>query len=78
MVLALISGLERFYTSLDWHTRGICNSALDRLVYENEKIFLEEDHLAAIWNLYFLLGSIPPSSTNFPDRIVIIKVFYKT
>ncbi|KAJ3415514.1 RNA polymerase II associated protein 1 [Chytridiales sp. JEL 0842] len=47
--------------------------ALTRIVYENEKVFLEEDHLAAIWNLYFSLGSIPLISKVFPDRCVIIK-----
>jgi hypothetical protein len=46
---------------------------LVRLVFENEKIFQEEDNLAAIWNLFFLLGSTPHDSTTIQDRIVIIK-----
>ncbi|KND03924.1 uncharacterized protein SPPG_01373 [Spizellomyces punctatus DAOM BR117] len=73
MAVALVAGLECFYTCPDWTVRGVCNSALARLVYENDKIFLEEDQLAAIWNLYFSLHSIPIISKVFPDRIVIVK-----
>lgn len=73
MVIALVAGLEYFRSDSDWHTRGICNSALVRLVFENDKIFQEEDNLAAIWNLFFSLGSIPQSSTVIQDRIVIIQ-----
>ncbi|KAJ3033939.1 hypothetical protein HK097_004674, partial [Rhizophlyctis rosea] len=73
MVIAVVAGLEIFHTCPDWTARGICNSALARLVFENEKIFLEEDQLAAIWNLFFSLNSIPLISKIFPDRIVIIK-----
>ena len=74
MVIAVVAGLEIFHTCPDWTARGICNSALARLVFENEKIFLEEDQLAAIWNLFFSINSIPLISKIFPDRIVIIKV----
>ncbi|KAI8822501.1 armadillo-type protein [Fimicolochytrium jonesii] len=73
LAVALVAGLECFYTCPDWTVRGTCNSALARLVYENAKIFLEEDQLAAIWNLFFSLHSIPLISKVFPDRIVIIK-----
>lgn len=73
MVIALVAGLECFHQGTDWHTRGICNTALIRLVFENDKTFQEEDNLAAIWNLVFLLGSMSPSSTAIQDRIVIIK-----
>ncbi|KAJ3014030.1 hypothetical protein HKX48_005388 [Thoreauomyces humboldtii] len=73
MVVALVAGLECFYTCPDWTVRGICNSALARLVYENAKIFLEEDQLAAIWNLFFSLHSVPLICKIFPDRIVIVK-----
>ncbi|KAJ3041918.1 hypothetical protein HDV00_008427 [Rhizophlyctis rosea] len=73
MVVAVVAGLEIFHTCPDWTARGICNSALARLVFENEKIFLEEDQLAAIWNLFFSISSIPLISKIFPDRIVIIK-----
>ncbi|KAJ3101339.1 hypothetical protein HDU97_001433 [Phlyctochytrium planicorne] len=73
MAIAFVAGLECFFTCIDWSVRSICISALTRLVYENEKVFLEEDHLSAIYNLYFSLGSIPLLSKIFPDRIVIIK-----
>ncbi|KAJ3300091.1 hypothetical protein HK104_004560 [Borealophlyctis nickersoniae] len=73
MAVALVAGLECFYTCPDWTVRGICNSALARIVYENEGVFLEEDHLAAIWNLFFSINSIPLISKVFPDRVVIIK-----
>ncbi|KAI9106007.1 armadillo-type protein [Phlyctochytrium arcticum] len=73
MAVALVAGLECFYTCPDWTVRGICNTALARIVYECDKIFLEEDQLAAIWNLFFSLHSIPLFSKVFPDRIVIIK-----
>ncbi|KAJ3290685.1 hypothetical protein HDU76_007369 [Blyttiomyces sp. JEL0837] len=73
MAMAFVAGLECFFVSVDWTVRGICISALTRLVYENEKLFMEDDHLAAIWNLHFSLGSIPLFSKVFPDRIVIIK-----
>jgi hypothetical protein len=74
MALALVSGLEYCHINSPWQIRGICNAALARIVLQNEKLFVEEDNLAAIWNLYFLLGSASQSSTIFPDRIVIIKV----
>jgi hypothetical protein len=74
MAVALAAGLECFLTINDWNVRGVCISALTRLVYENEKVFLEEDHLAAIWNLHFSMGLIPMISKIFPDRIVIIRV----
>eukprot|EP00842_Homolaphlyctis_polyrhiza_P003152 jgi/Hompol1/3838/HPOL_003403-RA len=73
MVLAMVAGLECYYDSLDWHVRGICYAAMARLVLENEMTFLQEDHLAAIWNLYFSLNSIPLISNIFPDRIIILK-----
>ncbi|TPX59062.1 hypothetical protein PhCBS80983_g02729 [Powellomyces hirtus] len=73
MVVAIVAGLECFYTCPEWTVRGICNSALARLVYENAKIFLEEDQLGAIWNLFFSLNSVPLISKIFPDRIVIIR-----
>ncbi|KAJ3148056.1 hypothetical protein HDU89_004901 [Geranomyces variabilis] len=73
MVVAIVAGLECFYSCPDWTVRGTCNSALARLVYENAKIFLEEDQLAAIWNLFFSLHSVPLISKIFPDRIVIVK-----
>ncbi|KAJ3213498.1 Jouberin [Dinochytrium kinnereticum] len=73
MAIAFVAGLECFFTCVDWTVRGICISALTRLVYENEKVFLEEDHLSAIYNLFFSLGSIPLISKIFPDRLVIIK-----
>ncbi|KAJ3090469.1 hypothetical protein HK102_003650 [Quaeritorhiza haematococci] len=69
MAVALVAGLECFYTSTDWNVRGICISALTRLVYENEKIFLEEDH--------HILSIFPTPCVArvdmFTDRIVIIK-----
>ncbi|KAL2913671.1 hypothetical protein HK105_206831 [Polyrhizophydium stewartii] len=80
MVIALVAGLECFYSSPDWRVRGICNAALARLVFENQQTFLEEDHhilfdlaCPAIWNLLFSLTSIPLISNVFPDRIVILK-----
>lgn len=45
MVVAVVAGLECFHSSNDWHIRGICNTALARLVIENAKIFVEEDNL---------------------------------
>lgn len=74
MAIAFVAGLECFNTSNDWRVRGICNAALARLVFENDLIFVQEDHLAAIWNLYFSLQSIPLISKVFPDRLVILKV----
>ncbi|KAJ3064614.1 hypothetical protein HDU98_011984, partial [Podochytrium sp. JEL0797] len=73
MAIPLVAGLEAFFMCLDASVRGICISALTRIVFENDRVFLEEDHLAAIWNLYFSLGSIAMISRVFPDRIVIIK-----
>ncbi|KAJ3084110.1 hypothetical protein HDU99_003321 [Rhizoclosmatium hyalinum] len=73
MSIPLVAGLEAFFTCLDSSVRGICISALTRIILENERVFLEEDHLAAIWNLYFALGSIAMISRVFPDRIDIIK-----
>lgn len=73
MAIALVAGLECFFACVDWSVRGICISALTRIVYENEKIFQEEDQLSAIWNLYFSLGSIPLISKVFPDRVVIVR-----
>ena len=73
MVIALVAKLENFHKNLNWHTRGICISALIQLVNENEKIFQEEDNLAAIWNLFFLLGAVSHISPVVLDRIVIIQ-----
>ncbi|KAI9362464.1 armadillo-type protein [Zopfochytrium polystomum] len=73
MAIALAAGLECFFTCSDWMVRGICISALARIIYENEKVFVEEDQLSAVWNLYFSLESIPLFSKVFPDRLVIIK-----
>ncbi|KAI9005894.1 armadillo-type protein [Gaertneriomyces semiglobifer] len=72
MAVALVAGLECFYTCPDWGVRGVCNTALAQIVFENERTFLGEDQLAAIWNLFFSLHSIPLISKVFPDRIVII------
>ncbi|KAI8922787.1 armadillo-type protein [Entophlyctis helioformis] len=76
MVIAMVAGLECFHSASDWRVRGICNAALARLVFENEQTFLQEDHLAAIWNLYFSLTSIPLMYKVFPDRIVILKALH--
>ncbi|KAI9350180.1 armadillo-type protein [Obelidium mucronatum] len=73
IAIPIVAGLEAFFTCLDSSIRGICITALSRIVFENDRVFLEEDHLAAIWNLYFSLGSIGMMSKVFPDRIVIIK-----
>ncbi|KAJ3242402.1 hypothetical protein HDU78_001407 [Chytriomyces hyalinus] len=73
MAIPLVAGLEAFFTCLDPNIRGICITALTRVVFENGKIFLEEDHLAAVWNLYFSFGSIASITKVFPDRIVLIK-----
>ncbi|KAJ1568770.1 hypothetical protein HK405_014015 [Cladochytrium tenue] len=73
MAIALVAGLECFFTYPDWAVRGVCISALTRIVYENERTFLEEDQLSAVWNLYFSLGSIPLFAKIFPDRVVIIR-----
>jgi hypothetical protein len=49
MVLALAAGYECFYTYSDYNTRAVCVSALTRLIYENEKIFMaEEQHILCI------------------------------
>ncbi|KAJ3269686.1 hypothetical protein HDV01_001114 [Terramyces sp. JEL0728] len=72
MSIAIISGLELYNNSSDWRVRGICNCAIAQLVNENQQKFIHEDRLAAIWNLYFLLGLIPNVSPIFPDRVVII------
>jgi hypothetical protein len=72
MVIALVAGIECFYINSDWQMRGICNTALVRLVFENDKTFQEDDNLAAIWNLFFLLGSMSNSTVALHDRIVII------
>ncbi|KAJ3318939.1 hypothetical protein HDV06_006928 [Boothiomyces sp. JEL0866] len=72
MAIAIISGLELYNNSADWRVRGICNCAIAQLVNENQQKFIHEDRLAAIWNLYFLLGLIPSISPIFPDRVVII------
>lgn len=73
MVIALIAGLECFYLCQDSAVRAICVAALARLVYENEKVFIHDDQLAAIWNLQFSLNSIASVAKSFPDRIVTIK-----
>jgi hypothetical protein len=73
MAVALVTGLECFYTCYDWNVRSVCISALSRIVYENEKIFIEEDQLNAIWNLYFCLNNLPSIDKLFPDRITLIK-----
>jgi len=73
IVVALVAGMECALKDSDWHTRGIINTALVRLVFENDKTFQEDDNLAAIWNLFFLLGTMPTSSIAAQDRIVIIK-----
>ena len=44
MAVAIVAGLECFYNSPNWHLKGICITALARLVFENDKIFLEEDN----------------------------------
>lgn len=74
MSLAFVAGLENFYNNSDYVVRGICVSACARLISENQKVFLEEDNLAAIWNLYFLLMSLPLISKIYPDRLVIVEV----
>ncbi|KAI8809948.1 armadillo-type protein [Cladochytrium replicatum] len=43
MAVAIVAGLECFYSHQDWNFRGICTSALSRIVFENEKQFVEED-----------------------------------
>ncbi|KAJ3352902.1 hypothetical protein HDU83_007559 [Entophlyctis luteolus] len=73
MAINIVAGLETFLSCVDPSIRGVCISALSRIVLENEKVFVEEDHLAAIWNLYLSLGSIAALSKIFSDRIVIIK-----
>ncbi|KAJ3226007.1 hypothetical protein HK099_005713 [Clydaea vesicula] len=78
MVVAIIAGLECFYQCVDWGVRSICVSALTRLVFENEKVFLGEDQLCAIWNLFFSLNSLPQIINSFPDRIVTIETVLET
>jgi hypothetical protein len=73
LAVALVAGLECFYSCPDSSIRGICVTALATMIHENEKIFLQEDQLAAIWNLYFLLCSFPDNSKFYIDRIVVIK-----
>lgn len=74
MAVAIVAGLECFYLCPDSGVRSICISALSRIVFENEKIFMDEDQLAAIWNLYFAINFLPSTIAVFPDRCVVIQV----
>ena len=76
LALAFVAGLEIFYAYPDPLIRGICITALARLIYENNKVFLEEDHLSAVWNLFFVLNATTTSIKPLPDRVVIIEVRY--
>jgi hypothetical protein len=74
MAVAIVAGLECFYSCSDSTVRNICIAALSRLVFENERIFLDEDQLAAVWNLYFALNTCSTiGSLVYPDRTVVIK-----
>ncbi|TPX45274.1 hypothetical protein SeMB42_g04067 [Synchytrium endobioticum] len=79
----MIAALEPFLKSRNWMIRGVAISALTRILYENEKQFDQEEHLAVVWTLFFAFGSagLGSGSTGgishrrnfFPDRIVVIK-----
>ncbi|KAI9141859.1 hypothetical protein BKA69DRAFT_1071625 [Paraphysoderma sedebokerense] len=76
MSVALVAGLECFYTVSNQTIRAVCVTALTRIIHENQKVFLEEDHLAAIWNLFFTLQSEHQASKYYPERLVIIKALH--
>ncbi|ORX86881.1 hypothetical protein BCR32DRAFT_289679 [Anaeromyces robustus] len=70
--LALVSGLECFYTYIDPLVRGICISALTQIINKNEKIFIKDDNMLSFWNLKFSLGAFTKVSNSYPDRICSI------
>ncbi|TPX30748.1 hypothetical protein SmJEL517_g05768 [Synchytrium microbalum] len=72
IALPMISGLESLSKSSNWTTRGASISAMTRILFENEKMFGQDDHLRVVWNLFFTLGS-NSKHRFFPDRIVVIK-----
>ncbi|ORX46647.1 hypothetical protein BCR36DRAFT_356717 [Piromyces finnis] len=71
--LALVSGLECFYTYIDPLVRGICISALTQIINTNEKIFIKDDNMLSFWNLKFSLGAFIKVSNSYPDRICSIR-----
>lgn len=76
MAVQIVTGLECFYSCPDPNIRAICISALSRIVFENGPVFQQDDQLTAVWNLYFCLNTLPMVDRLFPDRIVIIQVFF--
>jgi len=70
--LALVSGLECFYTYVDPLVRGICISALTQIIYTNDKIFTKDDNMLSFWNLKYSLGAFSKVSRSYPDRICSI------
>lgn len=75
MLVPLISGLECYQCCHDWKVRSAANIALSVLILHGTQF--EERHLAAIWNFYFALKSIPLSQKIFPDRFIIIQALDK-
>jgi hypothetical protein len=74
VAIALAAALECCFVSAEFPSRDICITALAQLISENQKVFLEEDQLAAVWNLYFCLHSQSLQARISSIRIVIIKV----
>ena len=74
VAIALVAALECCYVSKEFPCRDICITALAQLLFENQKVFIEEDQLAAVWNLYFCLHSQSLQARFSSLRLVIVKV----
>ncbi|KXS12168.1 ARM repeat-containing protein [Gonapodya prolifera JEL478] len=73
MAVSLVAALECFYSHSDQSVRSVCVAALTELIFQNQRNFVEEDRLVAVWNLYFSLNGIDGNGLRQPvDRIVNI------
>ena len=70
--IALVAAFECCIASPSFPQRDTCVTALSQLIMENKSVFVDEDRLAALWNLYFLLLAHQETSSKL--RLALIKV----
>ena len=55
MAMSLLTGLESQYFHRDPRVRDVAITATTQMIIKNVDIFVHKDHLAAVWNLFFLV-----------------------
>eukprot|EP01135_Chromosphaera_perkinsii_P005814 Nk52_evm3s367 gene=Nk52_evmTU3s367 len=56
MAVSLVAGLEAYIACDDSLVKEVALTVSSRLIFENQSVFIMQDRLSAVWNLFFMTG----------------------